>query len=298
MSANRERLAVAICTRNRLDQLRRTLAALDAQTRSGFSITVVDQSDDPDPELVRRGGEDARFELIHDSGRGLSRARNLAWRSLDAEWVAFVDDDCVPAEDWLEQLERALDVHPEASFVSGYVDGGELPSDDYLPVTLSKVEERLVRGRWTWPWKLGFGVCMAIRRDKIAELGGWDERLGPGVPDFPAADDMDFNYRLLRAGGVAYTTPKVRALHEQWRDRAELGPLYRGYMAAWCGFSMKQLRTGDLRGGAWLWSLGVLDVTRMLVSSLRRRSAFRLRITGWKLRGLFYGTGKGLVKDW
>ncbi len=109
---------------------------------------------------------------------------------------------------------------------------------------------------------------------------------------------MDFNYRLLRAGGRALTTPIVRARHEQWRSGAELAPLYRRYMAGWCGFAMKQLRQGDVTGGLWLWGLGAVDALRMLASAARRRSTFRLRVALAKLRGLVDGTIAGLTHRW
>jgi GT2 family glycosyltransferase len=166
-------------------------------------------------------------------------------------------------------------------------------------LTVFPVEtERVRSGRWTRPWDIGFGVCMAIRRSAIDRLGGWDERLGPGVQDFPAADDMDFNYRFLRSGGVALATPAVRSHHRQWRTLEQLGPVYRGYMRAWAGFAMKHLRQGDVVGGTWLWLLGAADPARMLASAVRRRSVLRLRLAGTKLRGVAAGTVLGASRRW
>ncbi len=125
-----------------------------------------------------------------------------------------------------------------------------------------------------------------------------DERLGAGAPDFPSSEDMDFNYRFLRAGGVAFVTPRIRVHHEQWRAGGELASHFRGYAQGWSGFAMKHLRHGDVLGGVWLWSLGVLDAARMLASALRRRSTFRLRAAGFKFEGLAKGTAKGLVYPW
>jgi GT2 family glycosyltransferase len=148
------------------------------------------------------------------------------------------------------------------------------------------------------PYAIGFGVCMAVRRSAIERLGGGDERLGPGAPDFPASDDMDFNYRLLRAGGTAYATPLPRAHHEQWRRRDELAPLWHGYMKAWAGFALKHLRTGDRAGGAWLYALGISDTLRVLVGALRRRSRINLAIAAARARGYAAGTRAGLARRW
>jgi GT2 family glycosyltransferase len=287
--------AVVICTRNRPAHLTRTLAALDAQTSGGFPITVVDQSDEPNQELERRQGTDPALTVIRDAGRGLSRARNLGWRAVAAEWVVYVDDDCLPEPDWADELGHALAMHPEASFVSGYVGPGSAPPEDHVPVAVSIVEEKVHRGRWIRPHEIGIGVCMAVRRSTISELGGWDERLGPGVEDLLGGDEIDFNYRLLRAGGVAYTTPKVRAVHDQWRTKAELGPLLRGHTAGAAAFAIKHLRTGDILGGAWLW---YLFAGATFASYLRSRSLLELKLASWRLRGLVAGTRKGLARSW
>lgn len=292
---------VVICTRDRARQVAGVLDALEAQTRTGHEVLVVDQTQPPDAALAARASSDPRLAIALDDGAGLSRARNLAWRQLASEWVVYLDDDCRPEPDWAAALHEVLARAGRADLVSGHVSGGPPPANvDYLEVTaFPVVEESIVSGRWTAPWKAGVGVCMAVRRSAVHRLDGWDERLGVGsAGPFGAAEDMDFNYRLLRKGGQALLTPTVRAWHEQWRPAAELAPLYERYMRGWCGFAMKHLRCGDVAGGLWLWSMGAVDVLRMLGSAARRRSRFRLRVALSKLRGLLVGTASGLFYRW
>jgi GT2 family glycosyltransferase len=291
--------AVIVCTRNRPASLARTLDALVEQAPGGFPIVIVDQSDERDGALEARVDGQPRLRVIRDAGRGLSRARNVAWRATSEEWLAFVDDDCLVQPGWAAALANELRAHPEVEMVTGHVGPRGGLDDEDLHVTVFPVRSaRCRRGRWTPPGALGFGVCFAVQRRAIDRLGGWDERLGPGVPDFPAADDMDFNYRLLRAGGGAWLTPAARAEHDQWRRPEELPALYRGYVAAWSGFAVKTLRTGDRLGGSWLWLFGLIDVVHELKTAIEQRSRLRLRLTGAKLAGLATGTRRALQRSW
>ncbi|HEY7892521.1 MAG TPA: glycosyltransferase [Solirubrobacteraceae bacterium] len=290
------KLAVAICTRSRPQQLARTLDALSRQQGS-FPVLVVDQSPQRDTALAHRTQQWSELTVIADSGRGLSRARNIAWRALDAEWIAFIDDDCLVESDWATALAAEIERHPEVSLISGEVAGHRIPQEDYAAVTTRHVPEPLLISGQRRPWLIGFGVCV-VRRSTIEQLGGWDERLGAGAARYPGAEDMDFNYRLLRAGHSAYVTPEVRVLHDQWRRRSELPAVYESYMTGWAGFSMKHLRSGDVSGGLRLWSYGALDFARMFASSIRRRSAWRARLAAHKLRGLLVGTARGLRERW
>jgi GT2 family glycosyltransferase len=290
---------IVICTRNRQQHVRPTVEALETQGGPGTPILVVDQSDAEDSWLAERERKDARLSVIRDSGRGVSRARNIAWRHADSEWLVYLDDDCLPDPGWLDALEDEMREHSDADYVGCMVDQSASPTGDYKAYSVFSVpEHRRIAGRWTRPSRLGYGVCFAVRRSAVESTGGWDERLGPGVPDFPASDDMDFNYRLMRAGGIAYLTPRARALHDQWRDPAVLPALYRGYMAAGCGYAMKHVKRGDVMGGLWLLTHAVRDLGRSFASAAKHRSRLRLSIALAKLAGFASGTAKGVARDW
>jgi hypothetical protein len=111
-------------------------------------------------------------------------------------------------------------------------------------------------------------------------------------------EDMDFNFRLLRSDGAALATPRVRAEHRQWRTRQELPPLLAGYMAGWCGFAMKTLKTTSVVDGLWLWSAALIDLLRTMVATVRRRSRLHLMLVRRKLPAVASGTWRGLRRSW
>lgn len=288
---------VAVCTRDRPAQLARTLEALEPQSDGVFTILVIDQSDVADPALERRARD--RLRVLRDDGRGLSRARNLAARIAHTEWVAFIDDDCRVDPGWAEEVARAIAAHPEVDYITGHIDEGDVAPGDHVGAAARPVaRECVMTGRWTRPEELGYGVMMIVRRSAIEALGGWDERLGAGNADFPAAEDVDFNYRLLRDGRAALATPRIRATHEQWRNADQTVGLYRGYARAYGAFSLKHMRTGDIGGGVWLWLRATREIVRLVASSARHRSPLRLRVAIAQARGLAEGTVMALRRVW
>ena len=111
-------IAVAVCTYQRNEPLRRLLTAIERNAeqlggRAAVGVVVVD--DNPDGAARPVCDEyTSRFELgLHyrSSGQGnISVARNLALETALplAEWVAMTDDDCEPVDGWLAAY---LDAH-------------------------------------------------------------------------------------------------------------------------------------------------------------------------------------------
>ena len=299
MIADGEPFAVVVPTRNRPAQLHRLLDSLARQTHTGYHVVVVDQSDRDDPDLSRRAAQDEHLHLLQDQGRGASRARNLGWRAVGADWVAYLDDDCIPEPDWAAALAEEISSDPDAEMIMGDVAARAAPADDYMPVAVFPVPSpKIVSGRFTRPWRVGYSVAMAIRRSALERLHGWDERFGPGAPDFPASDDMDLNYRLMRSGGAVYLTPRLRAFHDQWRTSDELLDLYGGYSRAWGGLVMKQLRTGDPVGAALCAAGRLRGIGRLLVGAVAERSRLRLRLAVAEFTGFADGLKRAFGLTW
>ncbi|MCQ0092686.1 glycosyltransferase family 2 protein [Roseovarius sp. M141] len=104
-----ERIDVLICTFRRR-QLRATIqSVLDADVPDGFEvrITVVDNDDEPTaaphiqdlPDHLRRP-----IRFIHAPGSNISIARNACLDAADSPWIAFIDDDEIADNDWLNEL--------------------------------------------------------------------------------------------------------------------------------------------------------------------------------------------------
>jgi succinoglycan biosynthesis protein ExoM len=110
-------LVVCACTYKRTDGLRALLEGLERQTfavGAPLALHVV-IADNEGSEAVRaicaafRECSGLPLTYVHEPRRGIPFARNACLASLpdDCEYFAFIDDDEVPAPDWLDQLLQA-----------------------------------------------------------------------------------------------------------------------------------------------------------------------------------------------
>lgn len=293
-------LTIVVCTRDRPEMLGELLDALAAESAESVAeIVVVDQGRRR-PARVSAAASRPPITVIRDDQQGVSRARNLGVRRARTNWVAFLDDDCLPGPGWAARLASVCARHPAAGFVSGMLESGDRSPADLTVVGVQHVSWPRVRsGRWrTPPLAIGQGASFAVQRRVVERLGGWDERLGTGTRPFPAGEDLDFNYRFLRAGGVAYLTPELRVTHRQWRTETDLTRLHAGYLAGNAGCAIKHLRTDDLAGGAWLWLRLAWGVAFMFAGAIRTRSPLHRRLAVAQARGLALGTAEAFRHVW
>jgi GT2 family glycosyltransferase len=222
----------------------RTLHSLAASDYPDFDVVVVDQSAGIDsPEPLTSGNR--RVTYIQSSTRGASAAHNIALSHASGPIVAFTDDDCEPASDWLTRLVRYFGVVPTVGIVCGAVVAG--PHDPHLGYIPSCAVSRLRRISTPWgKWRdRGMGANMAFRLEALQAAGVFDPLLGPGSP-LHACLDGDMAYRILRAGYTLLDVPDAYVVHHGYRTW-EQG----SYHMRACGVGVasaytKHLRLGDL----------------------------------------------------
>lgn len=121
-------LDVVICTYNRAADLDRTLGALARQQRTAnvqWSVLVVDNaSTDETGRIVEAWIQRATLpglRSVVEPTQGLSHARARGFRETTADWIAFVDDDNLLANDWLSGMAKAIAQQPDAGGFGGRV---------------------------------------------------------------------------------------------------------------------------------------------------------------------------------
>ena len=120
-------LDLVICTYDNAALLDRTLDAMSrlrvpAEVECRV-LVVENHCTDETPDVVERWMRSFPLPLrmVREPRQGLTPARPRGVLSTSGEWIAFVDDDCLLAEDWVEQAARFAAAHPECGAFGGRV---------------------------------------------------------------------------------------------------------------------------------------------------------------------------------
>ncbi|MEW5847169.1 MAG: glycosyltransferase [Myxococcota bacterium] len=188
-------------------------SVLGQQTRHAVEVVVVDDGGTPRARDTLADITDPRLRILEQRNGGPARARNHGLREARAPVVAFIDDDCVAQEGWLEHGVNAF--QPDVVMVQGPV---------APPRRESLVEWHYIE---TGNGRHDLSCNFLVRRDVALDLGGFDESF-----PLPCAEDMDFCWRMERRGRIL-VEPQARVVHElvrmKWRRRRARPRMWESY---------------------------------------------------------------------
>ena len=214
-------ITALVCTRNRGSSIVGTLLSIFANTHPNFEIFVVDQSMGEETACaVLPFLADPRLRYVHRSEQGVGRARNLGIQEARGEILALTDDDCEVPAHWLETMAAVFAENPTVAVAFCNVEAAVHNTGLGFIPAYSRIGSKLLSGSWDKCAARGIGAGIALRRDIILALGGFDERMGPGA-EFPACEEGDLAVRVLLCGYGVYETDAVAVRHSGFRTWEE-----------------------------------------------------------------------------
>lgn len=201
--------SVIIPTHARPDRLAACLEALANldYPRDRFEVIVVDDGNDTPPhDVVRRFSGRLDVALLTQPHAGPATARNTAAARARGEVLAFTDDDCAPASDWLTHL--ALRFAQDKHLAVGGRTINALPNDPYAAA--SQLIMDVVYAYYNADGSRVRFVAsnnVAFPKDGFHAVGGFDST-------FPlAAEDRDLCDRWVQHGFRIVYAPEVIVRH-------------------------------------------------------------------------------------
>jgi glycosyltransferase involved in cell wall biosynthesis len=221
---------LVVPTLGRPIELRRLLDSIVLQAYPSVRVIVVNMDDD-DVSADVLGEFSGSLEILHlrASRRGVSKAKNLALASTDADIVSVADDDCWYPPGLLWHVGERFVRMPELAGLS-----------------IMQVDEHLrpSNGRWarhagqitrTNVWGRGVAAGMFFRASALEGVGPFDETLGRASGVWEAGEETDILIRIVDAGHRVDYDPSLCVHHpDPARDSAaSYSPdRWRGYACA------------------------------------------------------------------
>ncbi len=225
--AKKPLISVVVCSYDRPRQLAVCLDTLSEQQgdRDSFEVIVVDNKpDDSTRQLVDRYRSTLPILYIAEPVAGLSHARNRGWRLARGEYVAFVDDDCKVPREWLRIAMRIVrDVSPTA-FGGPYYTFYDSPKPPWFLDRYASHEQG-TEGRLLDRNEYLDGANMAFRRSVLADIGGFDAKLGMSGAKTAYGEETDLLRRIRRhmPDASIHYEPALYVQHLVRADKMQLG---------------------------------------------------------------------------
>ena len=218
-------VSVVICvyTERRWTDICRGMAALEAQTRPAAEVLVIADHADDLLQRVRLAFPWVRA-LPNGGPRGLSAARNTGVAAARSEIVAFMDDDALPAPDWLEHLVAPY-VDPDVVAVGGAAEPAwpvERPA--WFPPEFDWVVGCSYRGLPASRSEIRnlMGCNMSFRADVLADDPGFPVGVGRvgSRPMGCEETELCIRIRQRRSGARIIFEPRAMVQHRVTPERA------------------------------------------------------------------------------
>lgn len=216
---NQPVVSLIICTRNRAAQLEQSLSSI---TQLAFDepwqlILVNNASTDRTDAVISAFIKSSSLNVtyVREARPGLSRARNRGLAEAKADIIAFTDDDCYPARDFLTHIYHCLKTEG-FDFCGGRVLLYD-QADAKLTIQESECRE-IFAADSIISSGLIIGANFAVKRSSILAINGFDERIGAGTR-YAAGEDTDVMRRMLNQGMKGVSDPQIVVYHHHGRQK-------------------------------------------------------------------------------
>jgi O-antigen biosynthesis protein len=301
-------VTVAVCTRDRTDDLAICIDALLQLDYPALDLLVVDNAptSDATEHMLRTRYPNVRY--VREPRPGLDWARNRAIVEAHGEIIAYTDDDVVVDPGWVSALAQIFAENLDVMAVTGLVVPYELETEAQILFEMYGGFGRGFDRKWyrldrqsrkREVFHLGAGVFgtganMAYRRSLFQQVGYFDPALDVGTVT-NGGGDLEMFFRVLKEGYTLVYEPGAIVRHRHRREYARLQTqianngigLFSYFVRS--ALAYPEERPALIRFG--LWWLWWWNIRRLLLSYIHP-SRFPRDLILAELGGSFIGLGR------
>jgi glycosyltransferase involved in cell wall biosynthesis len=200
------------------------LARLD-YPRERFEVIVVDDGSKTPPEATVASFRERLQVTLHlQRHGGPAAARNAGAMRARGKYLAFTDDDCLPAADWLQALTLRFDRAPD-HLIGGRIINA-LPENPYSTAAQSLMDYMYAQHNGDCSRAKFFASNnLAVPAERFCTIGGFDRSFS-----LAAGEDREFCDRWLHCGHEMTYAPEALVYH--------------AHRLSFCAFWCQQFRYG------------------------------------------------------
>jgi GT2 family glycosyltransferase len=283
-------VTVAVCTRDRTEDLRQCLDSLNDLDYPALDILVIDNAprNDDTEQLARTTFPGIRYVL--EPRPGLDWARNRAITEARGEIIAYTDDDVVVDPGWVKALVETFNQNDSVMAVTGLVVPYELETEAqilferhggfgrgfvYKEYRAKKKNGKVKALHHSSVGRFGTGANMAFRSSLFHKIGYFDPALDVGTVT-NGGGDLEMFFRVLKEGYTLCYEPRALVRHKHRRNYHQLREQLTNWGTGFISYFMRSaLAYPDERFAffrVWLWWL--MRKIRLLLISFTGSSRF------------------------
>ncbi len=228
-----------------LDSVTKAIENIDAEI-----IVVDNNSEDQSCDLVKQNFP--KVNLIRNTeNSGFSKGNNKGVKSAKGEYLCILNPDTVVPEDCFSKLfKHYLELENIGAIGVQLIDGsGEFLEESKRNVPTPRVALKKLLGRPSSYYNFDLekdkngstnilvGAFMFLKTDLYVSIGGFDEDY------FMYGEDIDFSYRIKKAGFQNYYFGKSKVLHFKGESTTKDHVYLKHFFNAMCIFYKKHFKT-------------------------------------------------------
>lgn len=215
LESRKPSFSIVICTYNRDEYLERTLKSLNKLKYDFFEVVVVNgPSTDRTEQVINRYQD--KIKIVKNPVANLSISRNLGIKNSCGDIIAFLDDDAIPEENWLDQISELYVNKKNIGGAGGRVYG---PGGDHFQFHNGVINvwgeadpKRDLPGEYIAKLSHNYNILMGVNstflKSHLIEIGGFDEYYEY------YHDESDVCVRLAKAGYPIHHHQEAFVHHE------------------------------------------------------------------------------------